>query len=122
MEETEIQTNKKADDEINLLDLFIVLLKHKKLILVITIGAAILSVVISLIMTPIYEAKTTIMPPQGIESSVSSAFAQTAAAALGIGVGVKNPSEIYENLLKSNFVVDKIIKEFNLMKLYKAKN
>ncbi|MGC8617077.1 MAG: GumC family protein [Desulfurella sp.] len=114
--------NVSDDDEINLLDLFIVLLKHKKLIFSITFGVAVLSIIISLLMTPVYEAKTTLMPPQGAESSLSSAFAQTAAAAVGLGISAKNPSEIYENLLKSDFVVDRIIKQFNLMKLYKAKN
>ncbi len=114
--------NVSDDDEINLLDLFIVLLKHKKLIFSITFGVAVLSIIVSLLMTPIYEAKTTLMPPQGIESSLSSAFAQTAAAAVGLGIAAKNPSEIYENLIKSDFVVDRIIKQFNLMKLYKAKN
>ncbi|MGC8791086.1 MAG: GumC family protein [Desulfurella sp.] len=114
--------NVSDDDEINLLDLFIVLLKHKKLIFFITFGVAVLSIIISLLMTPVYEAKTTLMPPQGAESSLSSAFAQTAAAVVGLGISVKNPSEIYENLLKSDFVVDRIIKQFNLMKLYKAKN
>ncbi|HEX13818.1 MAG: hypothetical protein C0173_08350 [Desulfurella sp.] len=114
--------NVSDDDEINLLDLFIVLLKHKKLIFSITFGVAVLSIIISLLMTPVYEAKTTLMPPQGAESSLSSAFAQTAAAAVGLGISAKNPSEIYENLLKSDFVVDRIIKQFDLMKLYKAKN
>jgi uncharacterized protein involved in exopolysaccharide biosynthesis len=129
VEETQInqnnlpnQSNDDYDYEINLLDLFIVLLKHKKLILSITIIVAILSVVISLIITPIYEAKTTLMPPQGTESSLSSAFAQKAAAAIGVGLPIKNPSEIYVDLIKSNFVVDRIIKEFNLKSLYKAKN
>jgi tyrosine-protein kinase Etk/Wzc len=120
--ENKLSRNNIDEDEINLLDLFIVLLKHKKLILSITFGVAVLSIIISLLMTPIYEAKTTLMPPQGTESSLSSAFAQTAAAVAGIGLGMKNPSEIYVDLAKSNFVVDRVIKKFNLMKLYKAKN
>ena len=107
------------EDEINLLDIFIVLLKHKKLIISITGIAAILSIIISLILPPVYEAKTSIMPPLGISRSSSMS---AAAAALGLGAIAKNPSDVYVDLLKSNFVVDNIIKEFNLTKLYKAKN
>lgn len=110
------------EDEINLLDLFIVLLKQKKIILSITIGVAALSIIVSLLMTPIYEAKTTLMPPQGSENSINSAFAAAAAQVAGIGLGAKSSSDIYVDLVKSNAVIDKIIKEFNLVKYYKAKN
>ncbi|PMP90449.1 MAG: hypothetical protein C0170_06570, partial [Hydrogenobaculum sp.] len=114
---SQIATSK--EEEINLLDIFIILLKHKKLIISITGIAAILSVIISLILPPVYEAKTSIMPPLGISNSSGLS---AAAAAFGLGAMAKNPSDVYVDLLKSNFVIDNIIKEFNLMKLYKAKN
>src|SRR3972149_4139840 len=46
-----------VEDEINLLDYLIVLLKRKKLIIGITLGVAIMTAIISLILPPIYMAE-----------------------------------------------------------------
>lgn len=110
------------DDEINLLDLLIVLAKRKKLILQITLGAAIITAIISLIMPPIYKAETKILPPQ--QSSGAAQMLSQLGAMAGIAggsIGIKNTSDTYIALLKSRTVADRIIDRFDLMKLYKAK-
>ncbi len=110
-----------TDEEINLLDIFIVLLKRKKLISGITLGIAIITVIVSLIMPPIYIAETRLLPPQASSSMALQALYQFAGGASGIGaemLGIKTPADLYGGLLQSNTVLDRIIDRFKLMELY----
>ncbi|MFN3740423.1 MAG: GumC family protein [Thermodesulfovibrionales bacterium] len=107
-------------DEINLLDLFVVLLKHKRLIITITTGIALITAIISLILPPIYRAETRILPPQTSSTSalgMLSALGGEAGLA-GSLLGIKTPSDLYAGLLKSNSVVDRIIERFKLKEIY----
>jgi uncharacterized protein involved in exopolysaccharide biosynthesis len=111
------------EDEINLLDYIIVLAKRKRLIAGVTLGAAAITAMISLMMTLIYRAETKILPPQqgsGISSQILSQLGG-AAGLVGGAVGVKTPNDLHIGLLKSRPVLDSIIDRFNLMELYKAK-
>ena len=114
----------KDDIEINIPELLAKLARHKKMIGGVTAGAAIVSLVVSLLMTPIFRAETKILPPQQNSSIIASqllnqmgGFASLASSA----VGIKNPNEMYIGFLRSRTVYDKIIDRFGLMKLYDAK-
>jgi tyrosine-protein kinase Etk/Wzc len=72
----------KQDDEINRLDYIIVLLKRKKLIAGVTLAFAVISVVVSIIMTPIFRAETRILPPQGNTSSIAAGMLGQGASGL----------------------------------------
>lgn len=114
MEERQIQ----QEDEINLFDYLIVLLKRKRLIMGITFGAAIITAIISLIMPPIYRAETKILPPQQGSSMATQFLSQLGSGA----VGIKTPNDLYIGLLKSRLVLDGVIDRFKLMELYKTKS
>jgi len=106
------------EDEINLLDLLIVLAKHKKLIIGITFGAALIAAIASLLMTPIYKAEQKILPPQQESSGMASQLlSQSGGAASFIGgsTGVKTSNDLYIALLKSRPILDNIIDKFKLM-------
>ena len=114
----------KDDIEINIPELLAKLARHKKMIGGITAGAAVVSLVVSLLMTPIFRAETKILPPQQNSSIIASqllnqmgGFASLASSA----VGIKNPNEMYIGFLRSRTVYDKIIDRFGLMKLYDVK-
>lgn len=110
-----------AEDEINLLDYLIVLLKRKKLIIGITLCAAIMTAIISFIMPTIYRAETKILPPQQSSSGITmEALSQFGSVAGLAGIGIKNPADMYIGMLKSRTVADRIIDRFELMKLYNA--
>ena len=64
------------EDEINLLDLLIVLAKHKKRIIGATFAAALLAVGYALSLPHIYTATTKILPPQQSQSSASAMLSQ----------------------------------------------
>ncbi|GLI52400.1 GumC family protein [Thermodesulfovibrio yellowstonii] len=109
------------DDEINLLDLLVVLLKHKSLIIGITLGAVIITVIISLIMSPVYRAETKILlKTQDQDSAITQLFGGGAEFIMGERIRTQN--EVYIGLLESRSVLDNIIERFNLMELYKTKD
>ncbi len=109
------------DDEINLLDYLIVLLKHKKLIIGVTLTAAVVTAIISLILTPIYKAETRILPPAQSTSSIGLALLSQAgglADIAGGALGVKTPADLYVGMLEGTTVADRIIDRFDVMKLH----
>jgi len=109
------KTEETFNDEINLLDYWRVIVKHKKLIIWIVEIVVIATAIVSLIMTPIYESKAVIMPVS------ASAKEPGLSAMLAVQFGIAPPaspaaSEIV-NLLKSNIIREKIINRYNLMPL-----
>jgi uncharacterized protein involved in exopolysaccharide biosynthesis len=113
-----------GEDEINLLDYLIVLVKRKRLITGITFGAAIITAIISLIMPPIYRAETKILPPEQGSSMAAQLISQFGglAGVAGSAVGIKTPDELYIVMLKTRPVIDKIIDRFRLMELYRVRS
>jgi uncharacterized protein involved in exopolysaccharide biosynthesis len=108
------------DDEINLLDLLIVVAKHKAMIGAVAVGAAILSAIISLLMSNIYTGSTRIMPPQQSQSTTAIVLGQLGglAAVAGGSLGIKNPNDLYVGILRSRSVADGIITRFDLKTYY----
>jgi tyrosine-protein kinase Etk/Wzc len=110
-------------EEINMLHYLVVILKHKRMITGITLTCAVITAVISLIMTPIYKAETKILPPQvsssGMSSQVLSQFGG-ASGIIGSSLGISSTNDQYVGMLKSRTMYDWIIDKFDLMKLYEA--
>jgi len=110
--------------EIDLLDLVLVLLKRKRLIACVTVGAAVLAAVFSLLLPPVYRAETKILPPQrgntGMASQIINQFG-TAAGLFGAALPVKPPGELYVGMLQARTVVDRIIDRFGLIEAYGMK-
>ena len=123
VEEKQLQPE---DDEINLLDYLIVLVKRKRLIAYITLGAMLITAIYSLILPSVYRAETKIMPPQQSgQGSMSQLLGQLGGAAGLIGLpsgGSKSSSELYIAMLKTNNILDRMIDRFDLVKFYKAKS
>jgi uncharacterized protein involved in exopolysaccharide biosynthesis len=110
------------DDEINLLDLLIVLAKHKTMILGLPFAAAVLAAGFSLTMPNIYTATARILPPQQQQSSAAAMLGQLGALAGGAGaaLGIKNPNDLFVSMLKSRTVSDNLIERFKLMERYES--
>jgi uncharacterized protein involved in exopolysaccharide biosynthesis len=103
------------EDEINLLDYVRVIVKNKMLICSV-VGIAILAtIVISFLITPIYEAKAVIAP--AVKSGESSG-ASLLAAQLGISAPASTSMSEIVNLLKSNVLKEKVIKKYDLLPLF----
>lgn len=119
------QPSAPAEDEINLLDLLIVLAKHKKMILGLTFVSALLAAGISLLLPNIYTATAKILPPQSSQSSSvnSIMLAQLGglAGAAGGALGLKDPNALYIAMMKSRNIGEKIVHRFDLQKVYEKK-
>lgn len=117
------QQSDTADDEISLLDLLIVIAKHKRLIIVFPIVVAVLAAGISFLLPNIYTATTKIMPPQQSQSGTAGMLAQLGGlAGLAGGVaGIKSPNDLYIGMLKSRTVADNLIQRFELNARYEEK-
>jgi tyrosine-protein kinase Etk/Wzc len=105
-------------------ELLITLAKRKAFILKFTVAAAVLSVVGSLLLKTTYTANAKIMPPQQNQSmSTTALLGQLGplAALAGQNLGLRNASDVYVAMLKSDTVADGLIDRFALMNVYHAK-
>jgi uncharacterized protein involved in exopolysaccharide biosynthesis len=128
--ETGLQTEPagtSADKEKNRIDLFDIvlsLLRRRSRIVLLSIGAFVLGVLISLVLKPTFTALAVIMPPQQQQSSASALMGQLGSllgAGAGGGLGLKNPADMYVGILKSRTIADHVITKFNLISVYKTK-
>jgi uncharacterized protein involved in exopolysaccharide biosynthesis len=109
-----------GEDEIDFLDCWRVIFKHRRLIGRIVLIVVIFAAVISLFMTNIYQAKALIMPVAANDSGTGalSALTQQFGALPGL-MGVPAPGtaslEELTNLLNSNIVREKMIQKNNLL-------
>jgi len=113
------------DQEINLLDLFIVMLKRKRFIFLVTLAVAVAAVVVSLVMAPVYQATTKILPPKESGSTAGQLLSQLEGVGgflLGSsGTGAQS-SALYIGLLQTEPILDPIIERFELMKRYEMES
>jgi uncharacterized protein involved in exopolysaccharide biosynthesis len=111
-------TPKIEEDEINLLDYWRVIWKRRKLIGRVIAAVVFLTVVISLLMTNIYQSKSVITPvatKEGARGGALSALAQQFGGLPGVAIpGGSSASEIVA-LLESNILREMVITRYNLM-------
>ena len=107
------------EDEINLLDYFIVLFKHKWLIIGLVFLAGLAAVFFSLRMTNIYRSEATIIPRQEEKSATPPSIAilrglgGMAEELAGLGSG--GSLDKFQVVLKSRFLSQRIVDKYKLM-------
>jgi len=109
---------KRPDEEFSVIDSWLAIWRRRKMIFWMALAAALLTAALSLFMTNIYQARTVIMPVASRESAGGSAGAMLAQQ-LGMLPGIAMPgsataAEIV-NLLRSNILREKMIRQYNLM-------
>lgn len=111
-------------DQIHLLDFFVVLARHKRLVIGAPIVCGVLALLASFLMTPIFTSTAKILPPQQQQSSgVAAMLGQLGglAGAAGGLAGLKSPNDLYVGLLESRTVADTLIARFDLKTRYQKK-
>ena len=112
----------KVEDEINLLDLLLVLVRNKRLILGVCAATLVLTTVITLLIPNIYTATARILPPQQEKSSLGTLMGGMSDLAVLAGLSVGGGSgDLYVGMLQSRTVADAIIDRFDLMSVYSEK-
>jgi len=104
------------EDEINLLDLFIVLLKHKVMIFFVVFLAGVAALAISLRMPNVYLSEATIAPTAQEKSGGLAALGGFGAMiASEVGIGGSGSLDQFDVVLKSRDLTNSIIQEHNLL-------
>lgn len=105
-----------------LLDYLEIIAKHLRLIIKVTVTAAILSISIALLLPKVYSSTTLILPPQqdaDLMGLMLGGQAGSMAASLAGGLlGTGTPADQYASILECQHISDIIIDRFNLMKEY----
>ncbi|MDI9333215.1 MAG: Wzz/FepE/Etk N-terminal domain-containing protein [Cytophagales bacterium] len=109
-----------SEDEISLLDMLIALGEEKKWVMGVAGVALVLGLAVAFFSTNKYTAKTVLMPPQQVQSSVASALASPGSLAglAGGAVGIKSQDELYIAILKSERLQNSLIQKFVLQERY----
>jgi uncharacterized protein involved in exopolysaccharide biosynthesis len=105
------------EDEINLLDLFLVLLKHKKMILATVAVAAVGAVIVSLLMTNIYRSSATIAPQATQSSTQVPTLSGLGAVSSFLGIGGSTDLSKLEVILNSRELTKRIVTKYELLPL-----
>ncbi|WP_334120265.1 GumC family protein [Limnobacter sp.] len=111
------------DDEISLVELATTLGEEKKLIFGLPFVAGIVAIVVSLLLTPIFTAKTTLLPPQSGSGGGAAAAALASLGGLAGLAGVSaggTTADTVMAMLKSRSAKDLIIDQFDLVNYYEA--
>lgn len=106
------------------LDMLLILGRNLRFIAVFTFLALMLGAGTAFLMTPIFTASATILPPQAPQSSASALVGQTGLFA-GLGGGTdslpRNPPGMYVGILQSRTIADDVIEKFGLQSRWKFK-
>ncbi len=117
------------EDAINLLDLLTTVVENLKLLVLGSLGAGVLALGISFLITPTFTAKTTMIPPS-LANSITNSALRSELGGLSLGgmgglgglVGaVKSPGEQYIAYMESNILRDQLIVKYKLQERYDEK-
>jgi LPS O-antigen subunit length determinant protein (WzzB/FepE family) len=97
-------------------NLLVYIWKRRKILMIISGTAALLSLIVSLLMTPIYRSTAIVFPAA---TSTVSFSEQRNAKAAAMDFGEEEHAEQLVQILSSSRIRDKIVQEFDLMKHYK---
>jgi tyrosine-protein kinase Etk/Wzc len=109
---------------VGLIDYLQVIVKRSRMIFLVTLAAAVASLVYSLLLPNIYTATTMILAMEEDKGGLSAMMAQMGGLAGISGVGAlggPTKTDLYISMLKSETVRDPIIDRFKLLEVYKEK-
>ncbi|HPJ26993.1 MAG TPA: Wzz/FepE/Etk N-terminal domain-containing protein, partial [Synergistaceae bacterium] len=108
------------EDEIDLLDLLLVLVRNKKRIFFTAFAFALVAAIWSLIMTPVYRSSTQLLPPSsGSGGKALALMAQMGVPDFAAGMlGVQTPADLLVAIAKSRPVLDEMIRKYDLASSY----
>lgn len=111
------------DDEIDLVELATKLGDYKKLIFGLPMAAGLVAIVVSLLLTPMYSAKVSLLPPAsggggGLGSLLGDASGLATLAGISLGGKGGSSAKTYVTLLESRTAMDMAAKRFKLAERY----
>lgn len=112
------------EDGVSLVELLTWIGERKRVVGIVTGAAAVVSLVVALLLTPIYTARTTLLPPnsQGGDASAAMLAALGPLGGLAGGLVPKSPDELYVALLQSDSVLRALDERFKLKERFDIPN
>jgi tyrosine-protein kinase Etk/Wzc len=108
-------------ERISLPKMLAVLAGRKKTILACTVGAALVSAAVSLVLPQWFKARASILPPEsGVEQSDILSIMRFAGYRPAYIPTLTSPSEIYSAILRSRRITDAVIDSLDLTTVYKG--
>src|ERR1700687_5466189 len=114
------------ENSIDLASLLNSLYEGRRTILVTTVVVFAIATSAAFLIPPRYTSKASFIPPTTNSSSTASALTGQLSQLSGLGAGslmggIKSPSDLYVGILKSRSVGSKLVKRFDLKRVYRAK-
>ena len=111
-----------GEGEVNFMDLMLVVAKYNRFIIMVTVLAAVLSIIYVMQATRVYTAKTVILPPQQESSASSALLASIAGGMMGGGSSMAASTNQTLGVMASRTLADAVIQRYNLQSYYKQKS
>jgi len=105
-------------DAVKVLDVLIILARHKKTIFAATCIGAVVATALAFMLPNTYRASLALLPPQRSESNASALLSQL--GGMEGMVGLKSPNDLYVGILKSRTIAHDLIEKFDLKKVYQT--
>jgi tyrosine-protein kinase Etk/Wzc len=114
-----------VESRIDLLAVVVILAKTKWRVLLLTFGGLATGIALSFILSPVFTATATILPPQQSTSSASALLGQIGVLSGASGfsggmLGLKSPADMYIGILESRTIADNVIAACDLRQRYKT--
>jgi len=108
-------------ENLSLLDIAVVLAEHLKLLIAGPLIVGLLALGITYLMTPTFTARTTFLPPQQQQGIAAASALASLGPLAGLVGGIKSGADQYVALMQSETVQDRLIDQYELMKVYDVK-
>jgi len=112
------------ENGIDLTEVFRAISRRARLILGITLAAAVIALVVSLLLPDYFKAESRIFPPKEKGGNLAAQMMGQAGGLIALAGGatpLKSQGELYVAMLKSRTVLDRIVDRFDLMNRYKKR-
>ena len=111
-------------DEVSLLDLVETVVQNLRLLVVAPLLVGLAALGISFLMTPVYTAQTSFLPPLQQQSAAAALLQQLGGLGglAGAAAGIPNPADQFVAFLRSRTVQDRLVERFALLTRYEARN
>jgi tyrosine-protein kinase Etk/Wzc len=121
-----IKQDNPLQGELSFLDIVRLILARRNLVIGLPIVAGIITAVLTLAIPNTYTGVARILPPQqgsggmaaALLSQVGGGLSSALGGGLAAGLGLKNPSDLYVGMLKTDVVADAVIQRFRLQYVY----
>lgn len=111
------------DDEVSLLDLVETVVQNLRLLVVAPLLVGLATLGISFLLTPVYTAQTSFLPPLQQQSAAAAMLQQGGLAGMaGAAAGIQDPADQFVAFLRSRSVQDRLVERFDLLTRYGARN